>query len=84
MQHTDNITKFGARLSGPSALYDGKGAHVATLTHTCDAWALGADPDGVTVVVKRSRGEFFSHGTWHRGQITSRIPTPLSLPATLR
>jgi hypothetical protein len=83
VQQTDNITKFGAALHGSSALYDAKGVHVATLTHTCDAWALGTDPDGVAVVVKRATGEFFSHGTLHPGQIKSRIPTPLPLPATL-
>jgi len=53
------------------------------VTHTCDAWALGTDPQGITVIVDRSSGLVVSHGNVHPGQPTSKLVSPLAQPVKL-
>ncbi len=84
VQHTDNIAKYGESLSAPTDLLDGTGTKVATITNTCDTWALGTDAQGLTVVVRIDNGEVISHGTQHPGQALSRLPSVLALPVRLR
>jgi hypothetical protein len=84
IQHTENIAKFGTSLPARSALYDGSGAQVGTITHECDGWALGTDAEGVTIVVREATGEVVSHGTQHPGQTVSGVRTPIALPLLLR
>jgi hypothetical protein len=83
-QHVDNFDKFGQKAPASAALYDGTGARVANLTNTCDEWALGVDPKGVTVIVKRSTGLIISHGAFHPGQALTNISSPLTLPVQTR
>jgi hypothetical protein len=85
IQHTDNISKYGARVGGASgaALRDAAGVEVATLTDTCETWAVGADMQGVVVIVRLDTGEVFAHGNLHAGQELSKLPPRLALPLTL-
>jgi hypothetical protein len=84
VQHADNVAQFGDKLPNATSLHDGSGAVVATVTHTCDAWALGTDAQGITVIVDRSSGRVVSHGNLHPGQPTSQLVSPLAQPVTLR
>jgi hypothetical protein len=83
-QHADNVVKFGQALPGPSALFDPSGAQVATLTHSCNEWSVGADAQGVAIVVNTSTGEVRSHGQVHAGQATSTLPLRLELPLRIQ
>jgi hypothetical protein len=83
-QHVDNFVKFGENLPSTAALYDGTGAHVASITNTCDDWALGTDEKGVTVIVHRATGLITSHGAVHPGQPLSSVASPLALPVQTR
>src|SRR5262249_19606683 len=82
VQHTENITQFGSART--SALFDGSGANIATITNECEGWTVGKDSDGVTVIVHGTTGKVISHGTLHPGQDMSRVHTPLALPISLR
>ncbi len=84
VQHTSNIEKFGEPLTEARDLLDGAGVKVATITNTCDQWALGTDAQGLAVVVRLDSGRVISHGTEHVGQGLSRLPATLSLPVRLR
>jgi hypothetical protein len=83
IQQTANVVRFGVALGQPTELHDAKGAIVARVTHTCDAWALGTDPQGVTVVIRRDSGEVVSHGIEHPGQPISALASPLDAPLTI-
>lgn len=84
IQQLDNISDFGQKVSGPTRLYDGSGVLVANVTHTCDRWALGTDPQGMTIIVEKDRGLVVSHGTSHPGQALSSVTSPALLPVQLR
>lgn len=84
VQHADNIAKYGEPLSESTDLLDGAGTKVATVTNTCDTWALGTDAQGLTVLVRFDSGEVISHGTQHPGQALSQLPSVLALPVRLR
>jgi hypothetical protein len=81
-QHTENISKFGVEEQA-RPLRDGTGAQVATITNTCDTWALGKDNDGVWVIIRRDTGQTTSHGVTHPGQPVSRLAASLTLPLSL-
>lgn len=81
VQHTENIATYGEKLPQDSALYDHTGALVASVTHNCDRWTLGTDPRGIAVVIDRTKGAVFSHGTLHAGQELTSVHSPLNLPA---
>jgi hypothetical protein len=83
VQHTENVAKYGEELAAGSALYDATGSKVASVTHTCDTWAVGTDQDGVTIIVRRDTGAVTSHGMQHPGQATSKLTT-LALPLQIR
>ncbi len=83
IQHADNISKFGQSVATSGLLRDGTGAHVATITDTCETWAVGKDDDGVVVIVKTDTGEVIAHGNLHAGQELSKLPPKLALPLTV-
>jgi len=80
IQQADNITTFGRKLGAPAALTDASGAHVATVTHTCDVWTIGTDADGVVVVVSGTTGQVVSHGNIHPGMVTTKLPAHVPTP----
>ncbi len=80
VQHTDNIAKFGDKLTAPLRLVDGTGREAATITQTCDVWLAGKDAQGIVVLVRRDTGLVVSHGSQHKGQETSQLPAQLALP----
>ncbi len=84
VQHTENIAKYGEKLPKKSALYDGTGTVIANVTHTCDAWTLGTDAQGVAVVILRDKGEVISHGSMHAGQVLTNVASPVQLPVQVR
>jgi hypothetical protein len=83
IQHTDNISKYGAPATGTGALRDGTGLHVATITDTCETWAVGTDMQGVVVIVRFDTGEVVAHGNLHAGQELSKLPPKLALPLAM-
>ncbi len=83
VQHTDNISKFGERAQGSGVLRDATGTQVATITDTCESWAMGTDAQGVLVVIRRDTGDVTAHGNLHAGQELSKLPAKLALPLTL-
>ncbi len=84
VQHTDNVAKFGDRLTAPVRLFDGTGQELATVTQTCDVWLAGKDAQGVVVLVRRDTGLVVSHGSQHKGQETSKLPAQVTLPLAMR
>lgn len=82
-QHTENIVKFGSHEAQARVLRDAKGAELATITETCETWAMGKDADGTTVIIRRDTGGVASHGNTHPGQPVSRLPAKLALPLYL-
>jgi hypothetical protein len=84
LQHSDNIARYGQRLPENAALYDGTGTLVARVTHGCDAWLLGTDEQGVTVIVRRDQGTVTAHGSIHPGQALSQVASPVRLPVEMR
>ena len=82
-QQADNITQYGRALAAPSAAIDAAGTHIADITHTCDAWALGVDARGTSVIVNLETGKISSHGLAHAGQPVSALPVQVPAPLQL-
>jgi hypothetical protein len=57
---------------------------IANVTHSCDAWTLGTDAQGVTVVIHRDAGKVIAHGTVHPGEVLTNVHSPLRLPVQVR
>jgi hypothetical protein len=83
IQHTENIRQYGEPLPEGAVLYDGQGAVIASVTHSCDVWTLGTDSQGIAVVIHRDKGEVISHGSLHAGQVVSTVASPLQLPVRI-
>jgi hypothetical protein len=84
VQQLTNISNYGAALPSGSVLSDGHGVVTATVSHSCDAWMLGTDADGVDVIIHRDQGKIFAHGNLHPGQPLSKVHSPLALPLTVK
>jgi hypothetical protein len=83
VQHTDNISKYGAPSTSSGVLRDATGTQVATITDTCETWTMGTDAQGVLVIIRLDTGEVTAHGNMHPGQELSKLPEKLALPLTL-
>jgi hypothetical protein len=83
VQQVSNISTYGDALAAGAVLSDGQGGTVADATHTCDAWTLGTDPDGVAIIVHRDKGTVIAHGNLHPGQELTKVHSPLSLPVSV-
>lgn len=84
VQQLTNISNYGAALPSGSTLSDGHGVVTANVTHSCDAWVLGTDADGLDVIIHRDQGKIFAHGNLHPGQPLSKVHSPLALPVSLK
>jgi hypothetical protein len=83
IQHTTNIAQFGQSAAPNSELYDASDAPLATITNTCDAWIMGTDARGITVIINQGTGVVISHGSVHPGQPATLLPDVLQLPLHL-
>jgi hypothetical protein len=84
VQHADNIVTYGSKLENEVVVHDASGASVATVTHTCDVWAIGVDAANITVLIDRSTGRIVSHGDMHPGNPKTALASPRALPFDLR
>jgi hypothetical protein len=84
VQQMTNISTYGDALPSGSVLADGHGVASANVSHTCDAWMLGTDADGVDVIIHRDQGKIFAHGNIHPGQVLSKVHSPLALPVSVK
>lgn len=78
-QQLSNIQSFG-RAENSKVVLDADGMFVATVTHSCDTWIVGADADGLIVIINRPSGQVGSHGLYHVGAPASRLPSLLRTP----
>ena len=83
-QQVENIAKYGDALPASAALYDGAGARIASVTHSCEGYTLGTDAQGVAVVIDEASGAIVSHGLLHAGQALTSLRSPMQLPAQVR
>jgi hypothetical protein len=80
VQQVENVSTYGEKLAAKSVVLDATGALVANVTHSCDAWMLGTDPQGVVVVIQRDQGKVIAHGNMHKGEALSGVTSPVPLP----
>ncbi len=78
LQQADNITNFGDRVQRRAL--DATGAFIATVSSSCDKWAVATDAQGVVVILDRDTGAVVSHGTVHPGQAMSQLPARVAAP----
>jgi hypothetical protein len=84
VQQVTNISTFGSSVPQGSVIADGHGTVTGSVTHSCDAWMLGTDPDGVTIIVQRDLGKVIAHGNVHPGQALSKVHSPMALPVAVK
>jgi hypothetical protein len=83
VQQVTNISTYGSALPSGSRVADGHGTVSANVSHSCDAWMLGTDAEGITVIIHRDEGKIFAHGNVHPGQALSKVHSPLALPVSV-